>query len=563
MAAPEYRPWFEREKERFEEEKADMAARGFTLNDDTLQRAGLVEFQGLSASEPDRPLRVAYPDTFPSAPPMVFSEKEGRLLRRHQRPDSWELCLFGRQQGRWRADLSGTTAIDEAEEVLRLFGVGAPPVPGDDVPEPASAIYSYHPDAVVLIPPAVAGLELFVAADTIGSFRIRYNPGAPGGKGGRGIVTGAQLGIQRARDEFAPLGPWPNGGPGETGTLINLAKSPPPMGNLAELEGWMRQNGLPMGKHGRLQAGWLAFVFPEESGVAGQQRHAWLVVRVPINRQVQFLRTFTLRQDERDVRVPGLGGLTLKNVVVVGCGSLGSKIAASLAASGVGAFGLVDPDILEPANILRHEAGIDSVGLHKTQALALRLRNINPHLSDHMKGLNLKIGSINSPTAEKLLYEMIAEADLVINATWSHASARYINETCHDLGVPSLQASVTDGAWGGEVVRVIPQQTACWLCWLEQYEHERPAAAPTPPEGVFGPGCNQPTFTGTTYEIGMVANLAAWMAVETLLRGEGERQDMPGNYIRWTGRTQTGVPQACAEFLPTVIQAGCPICRHA
>jgi molybdopterin/thiamine biosynthesis adenylyltransferase len=44
-----------------------------------------------------------------------------------------------------------------------------------------------------------------------------------------------------------------------------------------------------------------------------------------------------------------------KKILLVGCGSVGSTIASELARAGVGHFILADPDILEPANVSRHQ----------------------------------------------------------------------------------------------------------------------------------------------------------------------------------------------------------------
>lgn len=47
-----------------------------------------------------------------------------------------------------------------------------------------------------------------------------------------------------------------------------------------------------------------------------------------------------------------------------------------------------------------------------------------------------------------------AAADLVIDASGTHGVSRLINTLCHELKVPSLYTSVTNGSGGGEIVRV-------------------------------------------------------------------------------------------------------------
>lgn len=73
------------------------------------------------------------------------------------------------------------------------------------------------------------------------------------------------------------------------------------------------------------------------------------------------------------------------DVLVLGCGSLGSQVAVRLAQSGVGSLVLVDPDTLTAANVGRHALGIDSVRRSKAKELAKLLRLRFPHMR-HIDG---------------------------------------------------------------------------------------------------------------------------------------------------------------------------------
>lgn len=68
-----------------------------------------------------------------------------------------------------------------------------------------------------------------------------------------------------------------------------------------------------------------------------------------------------------------------KCVVLVGVGSVGSFVAMELARSGVGAFVLIDTDILEIHNICRHQCGFDDLGRYKVDAVKDKILNINPN----------------------------------------------------------------------------------------------------------------------------------------------------------------------------------------
>jgi molybdopterin/thiamine biosynthesis adenylyltransferase len=209
---------------------------------------------------------------------------------------------------------------------------------------------------------------------------------------------------------------------------------------------------------------------------------------------------------------------------------LGSKIAANLAASGVNRFRLVDYDYFEPNNSVRHELGVDYFGLNKENALLNRLCSLNPAVAGNSMSFNFQVGSINPFASEQQFCNLINDSDLIIDTTGIHPVSRFLNQLSFELRVPILIASVTNGAWSGEIVRIIPGRTPCWLCWLDQYSESKPPSAPELSGQTFAPGCDQPTFTGTTYDLGIVACLATSMAVETLLINNGN-PDFTKNYI--------------------------------
>lgn len=72
---------------------------------------------------------------------------------------------------------------------------------------------------------------------------------------------------------------------------------------------------------------------------------------------------------------------TLKNskVVILGCGALGSHVAVRLAQAGVGRMILVDPEILETANVGRHALGLKDIQDFKSVSLAAELCRRFPH----------------------------------------------------------------------------------------------------------------------------------------------------------------------------------------
>lgn len=66
-------------------------------------------------------------------------------------------------------------------------------------------------------------------------------------------------------------------------------------------------------------------------------------------------------------------------IALVGCGSLGSQVARLLALAGVGELRLMDPEVLEWANVGRHVLGVTAQGKSKAIALADQLGREFPH----------------------------------------------------------------------------------------------------------------------------------------------------------------------------------------
>ena len=89
--------------------------------------------------------------------------------------------------------------------------------------------------------------------------------------------------------------------------------------------------------------------------------------------------------DERFLRNEMLWGpdgqtkLTASHVILFGLGGVGSYTAECLARSGIGEMTLVDSDTVSVSNINRQlEALTSTVGMSKAEAVAARIRDINP-----------------------------------------------------------------------------------------------------------------------------------------------------------------------------------------
>ncbi|MBC3884523.1 ThiF family adenylyltransferase [Undibacterium griseum] len=146
--------------------------------------------------------------------------------------------------------------------------------------------------------------------------------------------------------------------------------------------------------------------------------------------------------------------LAEKRVAILGCGSMGSKVAASLARMGVADFFLVDSDVLKVNNIVRNELDWEGVGAHKTDALAQRLKRINAQAK--VKQWTNQLGGQTSVDTLMVCLTTLKECDLVVETTGSGQGFVYASSVSESEGIPMVWGRVFGGGFGGYIARSRP-----------------------------------------------------------------------------------------------------------
>jgi sulfur-carrier protein adenylyltransferase/sulfurtransferase len=146
--------------------------------------------------------------------------------------------------------------------------------------------------------------------------------------------------------------------------------------------------------------------------------------------------------------------LTSKIVGIVGCGSLGSKIATSLARSGVRNFLLVDDDLFLPENLVRNDLDWSGMGEHKADALARRLKLAAPGVQVTVR--RLRLGGQEASGAADWLLTRLQGCDLIIDATAEAGVFNLLAAVVHAAQKPLIWAEVFAGGFGGLVARGRP-----------------------------------------------------------------------------------------------------------
>jgi molybdopterin/thiamine biosynthesis adenylyltransferase len=146
-----------------------------------------------------------------------------------------------------------------------------------------------------------------------------------------------------------------------------------------------------------------------------------------------------------------LGAMT---IVVVGLGSLGSKIAVSLARSGARKFALLDADVLLPQNLVRNDLDWRDVGFAKVEATAERIRLVAPGAD--VLALSLEVAGQENPHATARLAELIGNCDLVVDATANPDTFVMLAALCKRARVALVWGEVFAGGFGALMARSRP-----------------------------------------------------------------------------------------------------------
>jgi molybdopterin/thiamine biosynthesis adenylyltransferase len=214
--------------------------------------------------------------------------------------------------------------------------------------------------------------------------------------------------------------------------------------------------------------------------------------------------------------------LGTKRVGIVGLGSGGGFVAQSLAMSGVRQFVLIDHDVLEAVNVVRHVADSRDVGRNKAEVMAdlIRLRNPDADIQIYAERVE------DLPNA-------LDNLDLLIVAVDGEGAKYRINQTCLERDLVAIYAGVYERGEGGDVVIIHPYDGPCYACWSAELregiaqDHE----AETLDYGMIGPEGTLEAEPGLWLHVTRVAGVQTDFAIKTLLQETGIYPPFPANTV--------------------------------
>ena len=212
--------------------------------------------------------------------------------------------------------------------------------------------------------------------------------------------------------------------------------------------------------------------------------------------------------------------LVTKCVGVIGCGSLGSKVATMLARAGIAHFVLIDDDLLQPDNIVRHDLDWRDCGQHKAEALSGRLQRIRAGVE--VKARCRQLGGQDSASTAESNLALLADCDLIFDATANPVASNILSGFVASTNVPVVWAEVFGGGIGGLIARhrpgcepTIPLMRRAIENWFD--ERGTPALRAT---RNYEQAVGEAPFIADDADVSAIAAPAARLALDVLLARE-------------------------------------------
>ncbi|MGC9554511.1 MAG: HesA/MoeB/ThiF family protein [Thermoplasmatota archaeon] len=157
--------------------------------------------------------------------------------------------------------------------------------------------------------------------------------------------------------------------------------------------------------------------------------------------------------------------LKKSSLAVVGAGGLGSAVGLYCAAAGVGRLVVIDADRVELSNLNRQVLyGEEDLGQEKALRAQRRLAALNRDIE--VEGVVTEVTADNAAS-------LLQDVDVVVDCLDNFAGRYVLNQACLALNVPLVHGACTE--MQGQVMTIIPHQTACLRCVFPRPPPSRPS----------------------------------------------------------------------------------------
>lgn len=176
-----------------------------------------------------------------------------------------------------------------------------------------------------------------------------------------------------------------------------------------------------------------------------------------------------------EVGIEGQEKLKNANVIIVGCGALGSPIAMYLAGAGIGHITLADFDTVDISNLHRQVFyKEDQVGLKKIDILKKNMQDLNQ---------KVKISVIDKLVTAKLLENLDVKFNIFVDAADNPETTYILDKYCVRNQIPFSSAGVS--GWKAQIFTYFPGS----LAYSDIFSRPQSGShiLPCSLEGILGP----------------------------------------------------------------------------
>lgn len=227
---------------------------------------------------------------------------------------------------------------------------------------------------------------------------------------------------------------------------------------------------------------------------------------------------------ERLLGVETLQYLKTRKIAVIGLGSGGGFVATGLAMSGVSNFVLIDDDVIEAHNVVRHVASHHDIGRPKVEVVAELIRKQNTEA---------KVQTIKGRIENHK--DVLDEMDMVVCAVDGEGTKYLINEICLNKNLKAIYAGVYERGEGGDVTIIKPYDGPCYACWAaslrEGHIIPSPDGSGELDYGLLNEEGTLDAEPGLWLHVVRVAATQADMTLNTLIEGKPAHRHLPGNTV--------------------------------
>lgn len=493
-----------------------LASAGYPILHEQVNNGCLVVDSGVRHGSGRLGVQVMFSPEHPFVAPIVVGAQ--RVLERHQQPLTRNFCLDSPDRQWWNPDHTAADLLGHLERLLDADVQDEISSTEADMTEPISGMLrTSEPGAVIVGGPMLADALPY----TCGRLTLAHSPREPqlwaveqieaggqthpvidrGGLSGIGIASQ----IARVRVPFRVIDA-PQGAAGFDVVQQALAALVTESASAHAARRRKKANHITI---------WAAVTYLEEGPRRGERQRSWSFCRMEINlhngeQTPSHPRAQALDLGVRQRRTPELRGMEAMRFLVVGAGSVGGHVICDLARASAGRLDIVDGDVYDLNNSVRHVLPVSAAGRNKAEAMREAAQLCNPHCEVHAHPWNIGTGE----RVRRTLVGLVSMADVVIDATGSHDITRLLQWRCATLGMrPLVSAALTPGGYGGRVV-MLRDHSPCFDCFLSDPEIPRPAEGPN--DNVTPYGCSHPAASCAGFDVAQLAAITARAAARAV-----------------------------------------------